>query len=135
VGLNAVGYPNMSVTDALRRVEVALGARYPASFHARAAELVALAATSGFQRAFPGTRLLLDAEEVRGAFQHLGGRLVPFMRSTAAYPDFYAFEPGREGAEPRVVVWCVHTTVHDWSDFAQFLSWVRDNCDKASPST
>jgi hypothetical protein len=119
------------VTEALRRIEVALDVQYPASFHVGVKELVALAATAGFQRAFPATTLLLDVEEVRGARKDVGGRLLPFMRSAAVHPDVYAFEQNRAGAEAKVVVWCVHTTVQEWSDFAQFLVWVRDLCDKA----
>jgi hypothetical protein len=94
-------------------------------------ELVALGGTTGFQRAFPATVLLLDVEEVRRARKEVGGRLLPFMRSAAEHPDIYAFEPEREGAEAKVVVWCVHTTVKEWTDFAQFLLWVRAICDKA----
>jgi hypothetical protein len=123
-----------AVTDALRRVEVALGVRYPASFHARVGELAALAATAACQRGFPATKPLLDLEEVRSARKHVGGRLVPFMRSEREHPDIYAFEHGRPGGEPKVVVWCVHTTVHEWSDFARFLAWVRELCDDAHAS-
>lgn len=121
----------LTVADALRRIEVALGATYPGSLHARVNELVALGATPGFQRAFPATVLLLDAEEVRRARKEVGGRLLPFMRSAAEHPDIYAFEQGGPEAEAKVVVWCVHTTVGEWPDFAQFLSWVSDLCDKA----
>lgn len=112
-------------------MELALGVQYPASFHVGLEELVALVASPAFQRAFPATTLLLDAEEVRSARKEVGGRLLPFMRSAAEHPDIYAFEQGRPGAEAKVVVWCVHTTVEEWSDFAQFLSWARDLCDKA----
>lgn len=115
--------------DVIQRIEVALGAKYPASFHARADELVTLAASARFSRAFPATKLVRDAEAARAARKEVGGRLLPFMRSEAAHPDIYAFEPGGAGPEPKVVVWCVHTTVHDWPDFAQFLSWLRETCD------
>jgi len=121
----------VSVTDVLRRVEAALGVKYPDSFHARADELAALAVTARFRRAFPATRLLLEVEEVRRARDDVGGGLVPFMVSAAEHPDIYAFEPGRAGAQPKVVVWCVHTTVHEWPDFARFLAWVRELCDNA----
>lgn len=115
----------------VRGIEVALGIGYPASFHARVDELVTLAGSARFQQAFPATSVLLAAEEVRAARKEVGGRLVPFMRSAAEHPDIYAFEPGADGSEPKVVVWCVHTTVHEWPDFAQFLAWVRKTCDEA----
>jgi len=124
----------VSLTDALRRIELEIGARYPASFHARVDEFVALAATAQFQRSFPATKILLDAAEVRSARKNVGRRLVPFMRSAAEQPDIYAFESSNEGAEPKVVVWCVHTTVHEWTDFTQFLSWVREFCEKQCTS-
>lgn len=119
-----------AVTDGLRRVEAALGVRYPASFHARADELAALAVTASFQRALPATTLLLDADEVRSVREQVGSGLIPFMRSAAQHPDIYAFEQGRAGEQPKVVVWCVHTTVHEWPDFDQFLSWVRALADR-----
>ena len=117
--------------DAIGGIEVALGVRYPASFHARVNELMTLAGSERFQQAFPATSLLLTAEEVRAARKEVGGRLVPFMRSAAEHPDIYAFEPGGESSEPKVVVWCVHTTVHEWPDFEQFLAWVRKTCDES----
>ena len=124
----------LSLTEALRRVEAALGLTYPASFHAGAHALVALSATSGFQRAFPATRLLLDVEETRNARRQVHGRLVPFMYSEAQHPDIYAFEPGPAGSEPKVVVWCVHTTVYEWPDFSRFMSWVNQLCDRGLAS-
>lgn len=124
--------PTLTVADALRRIEVALGIRYPVSLHERVNELVALGGTTGFQRAFPATALLLDVEQVRRARKEVGGRLLPFMRSAAEHPDIYAFEPGAEG---KVVVWCVHTTVREWADFAQFLSWVRETSTRSSSSS
>jgi hypothetical protein len=114
------------VTEALRRIERALGTAYPASFYVRLDELAALTATPGFQRAFPATRLLLDIADVRHACRRSGGRLLPFMYSAAEQPDFYAFEPDGGQPEPRVVVWCVHTTVQAWPSFTQFMLWVRE---------
>lgn len=124
---------NLSLNEALRRVEAGLGASYPASFHAGAEDLVALAATSEFQRAFPATRLVLDVEEARSYRAFVGKHLIPFMYTAAEHPDIYAFESGAVGAEPTVVVWCVHTTVHGWPDFSRFMEWVRQLCG-AEPS-
>lgn len=62
----------------------------------------------------------------------MGGRLVPFMRTAAEHPDIYAFESTSAGEEPKVVVWSVHTEVYEWPDFARFLSWVRELCEKDS---
>jgi hypothetical protein len=120
--------------EALRRVEAALAVRYPASFDAGVDELVALSATSGFQRAFAGTRLLLEAEEVRKARIRVGGHLLPFMLSEGEHPDVYAFEPSLASVEPKVVTWCIHTTVHEWPGFPHFMAWLRRFCEQPAPS-
>lgn len=54
------------------------------------------------------------------------------MRTAAEHPDIYAFESTSAGEEPKVVVWSVHTEVYEWPDFARFLSWVRELCEKDS---
>lgn len=112
----------------LRGIEVALGVRYPQSFHAGLHELLELTHSVGFARALPSTRLLLDVADVHSARQHAGGRLLPFMLTEREQPDVYAFEPDRGDAEPAVVVWCVHTVVHEWKDFPAFMRWARDLC-------
>jgi hypothetical protein len=124
----------MSTYEALRRVEAALAVRYPASFDAGVDELGAFAATSGFHRAFAATRLLIEVEDVRKARIGMGGRLLPFMLSEGEHPDVYAFEPSVAGVEPKVVTWCIHTTVHEWPDFPHFMAWVRRFCEQPQPS-
>jgi hypothetical protein len=128
------GPSKMSLREALKRVEAALGARYPASFLASVDELAALTVTSGFRCAFPMTRPLYEVEQVRKARILVGGRCLPFMHSQAKHPDIYAFEPSLAGAEAKVVVWCVHTTVYEWPDFHHFMSWVHRRCDEARAS-
>jgi len=118
----------MSLHAVLDRVETSLRVRYPPSFQAAVETFVELASSSKFQRVFPMTRPLLELEEVREARNRVGGRLLPFMVSEAPAPDIYAFEPALADLEPKVVIWCEHTTVHVWPDFPNFISWLRQTC-------
>jgi len=73
-------------------------------------ELASLFSTASFQRAFPGSRLLLSVPEVTAARGSTPPGILPFMREES---DIYAFDGDRDGPEFRVVVWSDHAIVMD----------------------
>ena len=55
------------------------------------------------------------------------GSLIPFMwQPNPKFDDYYCFETerGKEGNRC-ISVFSIHTTVHEWPDFDDFLQWVR----------
>lgn len=112
----------------LSALERDLNLSYPTSFHLALANFIELCEAASFAASFPKTHLLLTASEVQVARRESESRLLPFMLSEDNFPDIYAFDLSSQGPEYTVVVWAVHTAVHQWSGFTEFLAWVQEQC-------
>ena len=115
----------VTTTEDLHTLEREFGFSYPTSFCEGLPELMALCETAPFATAFPATHLLLSAFQVKLVQEKCDDSLLPFMLSKEVPEDIYAFDLQSQGPEYNVVVWAVHTTVHRWSGFTEFLFWLR----------
>lgn len=120
----------------LRQIELALQFRYPPSFWQRREEFLSLSKTEHFKTMYPATWLVSSIEEVSAVRREDPGPpedFIPFMIVCGQpLPDFYGFKAPRsmiEGVELPVLLWAVHTYVHQWnSGFDAFLETLQLEC-------
>jgi hypothetical protein len=120
--------------EQLREAERTCGFHYPASFLAIADDFAAIAASASFAEAFPDSCLVSTAGQIQAAWKAgLPDTLIPFFEEKQPHhTDFFCFYRAESSPGPPVVVFAVHTIVHDWNDFIAFLNWLRQCCSTAA---
>ncbi len=109
------------------KIADSLRLKYPPAFWLAFNDLVEISQTVGFQRFFPKARFIRSLSDVQMAHEDgLPGNLTPFLlEEQPKHKDYYCFTEAVSDSGNAVVIFASHAIVAEWSDFATFLLWVK----------
>ena len=122
----------MNASSFFAAVESELGFSFPSSFRENYDHFVDLLATPDFTSRFGHANVAASPDVIRELMRELdvlgcAPSMIPFMwQQQSEFRDYYGFDSLVKTAECPVVVFAVHTIVHDWPSFRAFLEWIKD---------
>ena len=111
----------------LKDVERVIGFIYPSGFLKNRARLSGIFGKKKFKLRFPNASIIDSVESIRSAHNDvLPNNLIPFMAiSQIGSIDYYVFDRNAVGENFKTYVFSVHTIVHEWESFENFLDWLE----------